>query len=503
MFDSLGSCLVRQARIIDLGDDATAAKDPVDVRITDGVITEIDPHLQRRGGEDLIEAGGLWALPGLWDQHVHLGQWVALRGRLDLSTTRSEEEACAVVAAAVSTRSDRAGTTVQGFGHRPATWSHQPTVAALDAVSGSIPVVLISGDAHHGWLNSAALQALGLPSRTGIIEEAEWFALFPRLAELPGAATDVERGLTRVLADAAARGVTGIVDLEFADNPSLWSARQPPSVRIRAGFYPPHLDTILSTGLRTGDRLPGSGGLATLGPLKIITDGSLNTRTAWCCEPYADGPALPYGRQNVPPAELESLLHAATENGLEVAVHAIGDAAVRDALDCFTTTGARGTIEHAQLIRESDIRRMAALGVHASVQPAHLLDDREVCRQCWPDRMNDCFRFGSMITAGVTVVLGSDAPVSPLDPWLAMAASVHRGHDGEEPWQQAESLSVRQALACSTDGVTAVAAGGPGDLLLTPENPLLLQGSAPERASALRCWPVMATIAAGRMTHAG
>lgn len=526
----LASCLVRQVRLINLRQgESVADVTPLDVRVVAGTITEIGARLRRRGGEQVQDADGLWALPGLWDQHVHLGQWAALSGRLDLSGAASVEQACALVAEAVSTGSTGGGgstggdgstggerstgvggstgeirATIQGFGHRPATWSSPPTVAALDAASGTTPVVLISGDAHHGWLNTAALTALRLPSREGVIEEAEWFALFPRLAELPGAADDVARQLPRVLAAAAARGVTGIVDLEFADNPTLWPPRVAAgltAVRVRAGFYPDRLAAVLASGLRTGDPLPDGAGLATLGPLKIITDGSLNTRTAWCCEPYADHPPLPYGKQNVAPTELDALLAAATAHGLEVAVHAIGDAAVRDALDCFAATGARGSIEHAQLIKGSDLRRMAELGIRASVQPAHLLDDREVSQQCWPDRMERCFRFAGMLDAGVTVVLGSDAPVSPLDPWLAMAAAVHRGQPDQEPWQESESLSVRQALACSTDGVTALRVGGPGDLVLTPENPLLLQGSNPERAAALREWPVTATIAAGTLTH--
>src|SRR3546814_11956260 len=96
------------------------------------------------------------------------------------------------------------------------------------------------------------------------------------------------------------------------------------------------------------------------------------------------------------------LMLRAHQNGLEIAVHAIGDAAVHEALDSFAVTGAHGSIEHAQLIRTQDIPRLAASRLRASVQPAHLLDDRDVTEHCWPDRMDRCFSLRSMPDQGVS-----------------------------------------------------------------------------------------------------
>ena len=93
---------------------------------------------------------------------------------------------------------------------------------------------------------------------------------------------------------------------------------------------------------------------------------------------------------------------------------------------------AAGSIEHAQLVNRADVGRMAALGLRASVQPAHLLDDRDVTERLWPGRAERCFPLRWMLDDGVDVVLGSDAPVSPLDPWLAIAAAVHRSGDDRE-----------------------------------------------------------------------
>ena len=159
---------------------------------------------------------------------------------------------------------------------------------------------------------------------------------------------------------------------------------------------------MIDAGLRTGDPLPGCDDRLTMGPLKIISDGSLNTRTAWCCEPYADAHRLEYpaGQPNLSGDELRDLLERAHGGGLEVATHAIGDAAVAEALAAYAETGAIGSIEHAQLVGRDDVRRMAELGLRASVQPAHLLDDRDLTELVWPGRAERCFAFRWMLDDG-------------------------------------------------------------------------------------------------------
>ncbi len=114
-------------------------------------------------------------------------------------------------------------------------------------------------------------------------------------------------------------------------------------------------------------------------------------------------------------------MEAANRHRLTVAIHAIGDAAADQALSAFEATGARGSIEHAQLIRREDAKRMAAAGMIASVQPAHLLDDRDLTERLWPDKCERCFALRWLLDEGVTLAMGSDAPVAALDPWLAMA----------------------------------------------------------------------------------
>ena len=294
--------------------------------------------------------------------------------------------------------------------------------------------------------------------------------------------------------------------MEFGPSYLDWPERLAQGVdqlRVRVATYPDRLEEVVAAGLASGSELPGGDDLLAMGPLKVIFDGSLNTRTAYCRQPYAGAESLefPRGKQNYSVEELIGLMNRARECGFEIAVHAIGDAAVAAALGAFEATGTPGSIEHAQLVAPEDVARMRRVGVRASVQPAHLLDDRDVALKCWPDRVDRCFPLRSMIDAGVPLVMGSDAPVAPLDPWLAMAAAVHRSGDEREPWNPAESLTAAQALAASTDGRRSLAAGDPGDVVLLDDDPLRAFADSRAAAAHLRGMKVAATLVAGRATH--
>jgi predicted amidohydrolase YtcJ len=489
--------LLRDARVVPI--TSPAPREPVDLLVREGVVVEV-AHRLPDAGVAVVEAQGRWLIPGLWDQHVHMTQWARTWRRVDLVGTRSPQEALHRVAEAVG---QPGSGVVVGYGHRSALWDEAPTVAALDAVAGDRPVVLISGDAHNGWLSSAGLRLLRAPATDGPLTEYDWFPVLARLEALPGDDVADRASLADAMSRASALGVVGITDLEFGGSWAAWpqhAAEGLRSLRVRAATYADTLEEVIALGLRTGDPLEHGDGLLTMGPLKVISDGSINTRTAYCCSPYADSPGG-RGALNVSPEELTTLLARARANGLTGAVHAIGDAAVATALDAFDVTGARGTIEHAQLVARSDIPRMAAAGVSASVQPAHLLDDREVTEQCWPDRADRCFPFRSMLAAGVELAFGSDAPVSPLDPWHAMAAAVHRGRDEEPPWNPAEALSPAEALGASVDGQGTVGVGSRADLVLLDADPLVPRASTSDTAAALRRPGVALTVLAGRPTY--
>ena len=483
--------LIRNARLVAVTE---AVPGLVDVRLDGGHVVEVGPGLAG-GDETSYDADGRWLMPGLWDQHVHLGQWTLASARLDLGPARSSEAAVALVRERLDEWPDLP---VIGWGHRPTAWPDMPTVSDLDAIDTDQPIVLIAGDGHHGWLNTVALHALALPIRDSVVSEAEWFMAYGRLASVLGQDGTGPDAYRRSMEAAAAQGVVGLVDLEFSGGVADWVARWAGGadlLRIRHACYADGLDDVLARGLRSGDPLADDPRL-TMGPLKIISDGSLNTRTAWCCEPYA-GPSpmgFPHGNPNQTPEELHELLLAGVRGGLEVAVHAIGDRAVDEALSAFAFTGARGSVEHAQLVLREDVRRMAELGVVASVQPAHLIDDRDVTERLWPGRADRCFAFRGMLDEGVTLALGSDAPVARLDPWLAMAAAVHRAAGDDEPWHPEQSLTPRQALAASTDGRGTVEPGHPGDRVLLDVDPLA--GPTSGRAAADHLLAVGESVAA-------
>jgi predicted amidohydrolase YtcJ len=496
--------MLRGARLVPVrsAGASPAADVPVDVAmdvlVIDGRVVEVGEALARPEGVAEHRAEGRWLIPGLWDQHVHLGQWTMVSQRLDLNGTGSVEEVLGLVSRRLAALP---GAPVVGWGHRSASWARQPTVRELDEVAGDRPVVLISGDGHHAWVNTAGLRALRLPLREDVVAESEWFRAYPRLTEVAGSDGTAPAAYLRTLRAAAAKGVTGLVDLEFDQSLSAWPEREAAGaelLRVKVGAYVDTVAEFVEAGLHTGDMLPGCGPLVTMGPLKIISDGSLNTRTAWCCAPYAKGGGT--GAPNLAEESMRALLADATRHGLEVAVHAIGDAAVRAALAAYEVTGAIGTIEHAQLMHREDSRTMARLGIRASVQPAHLLDDRDLSESFWPGRTDRCFALRWLHEDGVDVVFGSDAPVSPLDPWDAMAAAVHRTADEREPWHGEQALTVHEALAASTNGLGTVTVGHPADLALLDADPLP-GGTSREQAAALRAMHVAATWVGGRLAH--
>ncbi len=504
----MADVLVQSARLVSLKD-----KDPggptheelADILIRDGVIECVAPsgQIPPPQGIPVLEAEGRWAIPGLWDQHVHMTQWAMSYTRLDTSAVGSVGEACALVTHALRTGAGHTPTGIlTGIGHRCAEWAQQPSVTELDAVSGETPVVLISGDCHHGWANTAAQSLLGVPWRDDVIAEDEWFDVYARLDELPGAQQEAEGSMDLAIRRARELGVVGIVDLEFARPWEQWPIRYAAGagpLRVRTGVYPARLEEIIALGWSTGTVIPGTDGLVTQGPLKIISDGSLNTRTAWCCEPYADGAALadPAGKANLSVEQMIELVARGHAHGLHAALHAIGDAAVSAVLDVFEATGATGTVEHAQLLRLDDLPRWAKLPVTASVQPAHLLDDRSVTQQCWPDRAERTFMVAELLRAGIPVTLGSDAPVARLDPWLAMATAVHRGPLDEPGWHEEQALIPAQALAASVDG-QRLKAGARGDVVLLDDNPYA-EGTPADQARTLAMMSVGATVLAGEV----
>lgn len=478
---------------------------PVDLRLTDGRVDAVGrpgEALEARPWDDVVDVQGRWVLPGLWDAHTHMGQWALARQRLDVADAGSVEEATALVVERLRGRAVEPDEFLVAVGFRDGLWARPPVAADLDRAiaNAGLPetaVVVVCGDMHSAWLSTAALRRVGAPTSDGVLREEDWFPLMNGLHE--ASATTLDRWVTEASAVAAERGVVGVVDLELADDLALWQRRiaaGATSLRVAAAVWRDHLDHAVARGLATGDVLPGTGGLLSMGPFKVISDGSLNTRTAFCHDPYpgVEGPRA-HGTLNVGPDELEPLMAHAHRHGIRSAIHAIGDRANALALDAFERTGARGSVEHAQMLTDDDVPRFARLGVVASVQPEHAMDDRDVIDRYWAGRAGRTFPLARLHAAGATLTLGSDAPVSPLDPWEAVSAAVDRTRGDREPWRPQDGLPADVALASSVR--SRVAVGQPADLVLLDADPLTARGGA------LRRMPVAGTLVAGRWTHRG
>lgn len=462
-----------------------------DIDLVDGEIERVSPAGSTPAVGERRDLEGAAVIPGLWDEHTHMSQWARHRTRQSVLEAESAAEAAAMARRAAAQH--RGSDPLVLVGMRDGLWPSPPTRALLDDATGAVPTLVVSSDVHCSWPNTAMLRRLGLELEEPLLRED---AAFAALGAVEGMLDPValDARVVEALAAAAARGVVGVVDLEFEDAVGAWArpGRAAPT-RVEAGIYRHDLQLAAERGIRTGDAIAHR---ARVGRLKVIFDGSLGTRTAWTAHPYGWGasPATS-GVRNVEEAELDQLLATAAEIGLDATVHAIGDAAVTAAIDAFERAGVRGgRIEHAQLVAGVDIPRMATLGITASIQPEHALDDRELIAALWADRSRDAYRIRSLLDAGVPVVLGSDAPVTPLDPWLGIATAVTRTRGDEAPWQPEEAVALDEAIGISAR--SRIAPGEPADLAVLGAP--LPEGDDPHAiAAALRTMPVALTMIAG------
>lgn len=456
---------------------------PTDIGVSHGRITTPQPEWHR------IDADGRIAMPGLWDSHVHFASWARSRVVASVHDSTSAQDCARKVAGLAA---EGAGVYV-AEGYCDSTWPDAPSLELLDSAVPHRPCVLLSFDRHSCWLNTPAFEWFGLePNPTGRLVEEESFFVEYAVAHGSERIDDLIRQAGR---QAAAVGIVGVVDVEKDPTPvPTWRRRMEAgfdSLRVRAVHSVATLDQAIVAGWRTGDRITD---LLEIGPLKVIADGSMSSRTAATTFAYPGEADHPYGIMNVDADELARLLATATNAGLECAVHAIGDAGAHVVLDAFEAAGAHGSIEHAQLLQPSDIDRMARLSLRASVQPNHLLGDRDAAETLWAGHTAHAFPLRSLLDAGVPLALGSDAPVTPLDPWGNIQTAVTRTTLGREPWHPEQCIQVAEALASSTRGVTSLEINRPADVVILDDNPFTRD------EQDLHSMPVWLTLCAGRVT---
>ena len=202
-------------------------------------------------------------------------------------------------------------------------------------------------------------------------------------------------------------------------------------------------------------------GRATVGWQKCFADGSLGSRTAALLEDIeteADRPLPPEQRRGVwmtEPDGLRERAERAAAGGIATTIHAIGDAAIRAALDVLEPLAATSPlmprIEHVQMLHPDDRPRFAAAGIAASVQPVHLGSDAITARKLWGDRAEaEGYTWKSIADTGAVMPFGTDAPVEPYDPWPGLALAVRRDDArwpaGTPTYAPEQSLSLDRAL---------------------------------------------------------
>lgn len=439
-----------------------------------------------------IPLEGRRVVPGLMDAHTHF-----LRGGLELAGLRLRDAATpAELARRIGERArERPGEWITGGGWDHERWGGElPRREWIDPVTPHTPAFVERLDMHMGLANTRALELAGIGERTpdppggvilrdedgrptGILKETA--RALVRRAIPPPADEELERALEAAGAHALARGVTLLTDvgtdLGWRGLAVYRRARAAGRLPLRV-----HAAVPLEERGRLADLVAREGrGDARLrwGAVKAFVDGSLGAGTAWFHAPYADDP----GNHGLVVSDLEELrrgLAEADAAGLQPLVHAIGDRAVDWLLDAYAAicgTGGPGRgpgerrfrIEHAQHLTPRAIRRIAAHGLIASMQPYHVADDgRWAERRLGPDRIRAAYPFRDLLDAGARLAFGSDWTVAPLDPFLGVWAAVtRRTMDGTHPegWVPEQRIGVEEALAAYTAGV-AYAAGLEGTL---------------------------------------
>jgi predicted amidohydrolase YtcJ len=445
----------------------------------------------------VIDLHGRLVLPGFHDSHVHFYTGGTRLAGVQLRDARTPHEFRNRVAAFAAKSQKGRWITGGDWDHENFPKAELPTKDWIDAATPDNPVFINRLDGHMALANSLALKLAGITRQTvdppggaivrdsagnptGILKDTAMDAVF-RLIPDPSP-TEIEDAVRAAMRYANSRGVTSVTDVSAS----------PEILRVYQKLLTEKALTVRIYGLQPlsgWQRLAGAGITAAfggdylrIGGLKGFADGSLGSTTAWFFSPYSDAPqtsGLP-GEDMIPLSKMRDNLLGADKAGLQLAIHAIGDRANHEVLSLFEhvvrTNGRRDRrwrIEHAQHLRFEDMRRFAGLGVIASMQPFHAIDDgRWADKRIGPDRAKGTYAFRSLLDAGVTLAFGSDWFVAPIDPLLGIYAAVtRRTTDGKNPrgWVPEQKISVAEAVEAYTLGSAKASFE---DALKGPSNPV-------------------------------
>jgi predicted amidohydrolase YtcJ len=494
------------------GDDAGGA-----VAVRDGFIVAAGLDALDEQADEVVDIGTGVVRPAFRDGHVHplwggqslLGAPIAGSASVDEVLDRLRQYVDA----------NPGDGWVVGAGYDPALLPGGLGRAELiDAVVGHRPVLLWATDHHSAWVNSAALQRAGIdagtadPANGRIVRDAAGAATGALLEDaaqdvaalLPAPSAEVKAdGLRRSMALLAAAGVTWVQDASLL----------PADLGVYAGLaaegaLPCRVNVALKADpVRWREQVAefvaaraslrdGAGVTATT--VKFFADGIIEAGTAAMLEPYSDNHAS-CGIANWPADELAAAAAAVDAEGFQIHIHAIGDAAVRHALDAVEHAGRangardrRAVIAHTQLVHPDDLPRFAALGVIANFEPLWAQRDPLMTEltepRLGPTRSAWQYPMGALAERGAHVSFGSDWPVSSLRPLDGLAIAVTRqtrGAAGSCGPLSGARMSLDAAMAAYTRGVAyqAFEEGEVGRVAVGQRADLCVLAAAPDTAS--------------------
>jgi len=432
----------------------------------------------------VLEGKGRRVVPGFIDCHTHMSMGGFNLLAVDLRHTKGPADFTRRLAEFAKTRPAGRWMTDGAWDHQ--VWANPvlPTRAMLDPATGDRPACLSRTDGHMMVCNSLALK-LARVSRdtpdppggvivrdstgepTGVLKDAAMDLIGS--ARPPRTAAEVEEALATAVRHAAENGVTSVQDLpgDARDLDAWEKLRSDGKLTVRVSYRP-----SLSEWEKARDRRAAmkNDEWLSIGGVKGYMDGSLGSSTALFFQPYTDDPKTTgvYAAEAIPLSRLETRVASADAAGLPVEVHAIGDRANAEILDVYERVSKKNgpkdrrfRIEHAQHLRAEDIPRFAKLGVIASMQPYHAVDDgRWAEKRIGLERCRTTYAFRSLLDSGATLVFGSDWDVAPLSPLEGIDAAVNRRTlDGKRPegWIPEQKIAVEEALRAYT--ATAAFAG--------------------------------------------
>ncbi|MEA2077018.1 MAG: amidohydrolase [Candidatus Marinimicrobia bacterium] len=414
---------------------------------------------------EIIDVGGRIIFPGFIDTHLHLTEWARQREYLPLGSFQSLKEVLEHIQTEAKGKS-----WIFGGGWNQNNWFEKrfPHRKDLDILGPDTKAIFYSKDIHSAWVNEAVIDLFpfedvfnmlrkGNVKRdpdgqlTGILqEEALEVLLDPLLIQHPAVIFSDPRPYFK---EFYKHGITSVHSMEYfnqyRDYLKLYQHEHHRGLRL--GMYIYHVDSekVYAQNLRFGS---GGDWLRFYG-IKLFTDGSLGSQTAWMREPYEN--AEHCGKKQMHDETLLKAITRAEAKGCALAIHALGDAAVEHVLDTLDKIDrdlrVPLRIEHAQILDKELIDRLKTKNLHLSVNPSHLPDDKAIAELHLGKRSRYAYAFRSMKIAGIPFAIGSDAPVEDIHPWKAIHAAVHRLGTGERrSWYPEENLRLSDAIQTYT-----------------------------------------------------